>query len=286
MTDINKITIPLYEFDADGAILPNPVFHRSWDKLHSRTIEYPFTASRLGDAKRILDVGSVKGDSAWTNWLESLPIDVHVTDYDADDEGIFQNSTFHHADVRDLPIEDNVFDKILAVSVIEHIGMAVPQVVDDVLPPVETDGDIAAFKELLRVLKPGGEIVMTLPFGKTAATMRNNNARIYSPEFIQRFHEFADPIVQDYYEYQRNKFKQLYIEYPVPMPGFKIRVQKRLKQMLSPAARPEKKKAVAVTPRHFGLVTWRRLPMEEMRAGNLLGHTDGILCGVWRKRTG
>lgn len=283
MTDLNRVMIPVYELDNDGSIIPNTVFHRPWDKLHSRTVEYPFTASKLGDAKRILDVGSVKGNIVWTRWLESLPIDVHVTDYDVDDEGIFKNSTFHKADVRDLPLEDNFFDKVLAVSVIEHIGMERPQVVDSDLPPAESFGDVAAFKELLRVLKPGGEIVMTVPFGKVAGTIEQQ-ARIYTEETIQRFHEHADPVVQDYYEYHRNGYNQLFIEFPEPIPDLKSRVQNRVKQVLQPEA-PVKKQAPEKLPvSHYGFVTWRRIPLSEAEATNQMNHIDGVLCGVWRKR--
>ena len=80
---LNQVTIPLYEFAADGVIMPNLLFHRSWDKLHSRCIEYPFAAAQLGNVQRILDVGTVKADRVWIEWLEQLPLDVHATDYDA-----------------------------------------------------------------------------------------------------------------------------------------------------------------------------------------------------------
>ena len=44
---INQMTVPLYEMDDDGSIKPNLLFHRAWDKLHSRCIEYPFAAAQL-----------------------------------------------------------------------------------------------------------------------------------------------------------------------------------------------------------------------------------------------
>lgn len=283
MTAYNKVEIPMYELDKDGAILPNPIFHRAWDKLHSRTVEYPFAASQVGEAQRILDVGSVKGDLAWTSWLESLPIDVHVTDYDADDEGIFKNTTFHQADIRALPIEDNFFDKILAVSVIEHIGMEAPQVIDANLPPEDNYGDAEAFKELLRVLKPNGHIIMTFPYGIFEGDI-DNSARTYTHQKIQRFNDLADPILLDYYEYQFNTSQQLYIEYPeTKIPPLSKRIGNKLANSLRPIERQNRPKPIAVTPRQFGLVIWRRIPMEETQATNTQGHIDGVLCGVWRK---
>lgn len=280
MIDYNRVEIPMYELDDDGAILPNPIFHRAWDKLHSRTIEYPFAASQLGSAERILDVGSVKGDLAWTSWLESLPIDVHVTDYDADDDGVFKKSTFHQADIRHLEIEDNYFDKILAISVIEHIGMDAPQVIDENLPPTDNFGDAVAFKEMLRVLKPGGHIVMTFPYGIVDSPI-DDSARTYTKETIQRFNDLAEPIVLDYYEYQYNDFENIYIEYPktkIPTIG------ERIGQKISGRSRPiNTAKPKPAIPRQFGVVTWRRIPIKDTQATNVEGHIDGVLCGVWQK---
>jgi ubiquinone/menaquinone biosynthesis C-methylase UbiE len=49
-------------------------------------------------------------------------------------------------DALDLPFPDNSFDKIIAAEVMEHIP-----------------NDMAAMKELFRVLKPGGQIAVTVP---------------------------------------------------------------------------------------------------------------------------
>ncbi|SEF81808.1 Methyltransferase domain-containing protein [Thermomonospora echinospora] len=49
-------------------------------------------------------------------------------------------------DARDLPFPDNSFDKIIASEVLEHIG-----------------DDMTAMGELLRVLKPGGRLAVTVP---------------------------------------------------------------------------------------------------------------------------
>jgi len=60
---MNKLlSIPIFEKDESGHIIPNLLFHRTYDRIHSRCIEYPFAASNIGDAKIILDVGSAKSD--------------------------------------------------------------------------------------------------------------------------------------------------------------------------------------------------------------------------------
>ena len=114
---------------------------------------------------KILDVGTVKSDKAWIAWLKSLQIEVYVVDYDTPDSA-YQNIHFYRAYVRKLPIPYSYFNKVLAVSVIERIGLEKPQIKMNNLPTFRTNVDIEAISELARVLKPGGELIMTFPFGK------------------------------------------------------------------------------------------------------------------------
>lgn len=55
------VQVPIFEINKDGSVIPNYVFHRSLDKVHSRCIEYPWAASKYSGEKKILDVGSAKG---------------------------------------------------------------------------------------------------------------------------------------------------------------------------------------------------------------------------------
>jgi SAM-dependent methyltransferase len=54
-------------------------------------------------------------------------------------------------DALNLPFEDSFFSKIVSISVIEHI---------------EDDGDVLALKEMWRVLKPNGVLILTFPVKK------------------------------------------------------------------------------------------------------------------------
>lgn len=56
------------------------------------------------------------------------------------------------ADLRRLPYPDGHFDRITVISVIEHVP--------------ET-GDTEGMRDLARVLKPGGKLILTVPFGMT-----------------------------------------------------------------------------------------------------------------------
>ena len=207
----NLLSVPMYEKDQNGHIVPNLLFHRTYDRIHSRCIEYPFAASNIGDAKIILDVGSAKANKLWITWLDSLNIDVYATDYD---EFIYpvNNIKFYKSDIRRLVFQDNTFDKIIAVSVLEHIGLDSPQVLNKIKPETKDDGDFQAFKELLRVLKRGGEIIMTLPFGISDGLILGNEARNYTENSIKKFSSVAEPILLEYYEYQHSNCEKLFRE--------------------------------------------------------------------------
>lgn len=289
-----KVSWPIYERTAGGAIRPNPLFHRPSDKLHSRCIEYPFAAACLQGAERILDVGTAKGGGPWIAWLESLPLEVHATDYDAP-EAPFEKVIFHRADVRELPIADARFDQVLAVSVIEHIGLASPQVDSAQLPAVDDAGDLRAVEELARVLRPGGELVMTMPFGAREELILKDQARCYTAESLRKFDHALHPVRLEYYEYQHGDMAVRFQEYPrfeslaTQLRRFFASAGGRLDRLRgrASAARPGRHgrpTAGGMAPDDAqGPVTWRRIPMASATATHR-GHVDGVICGVWRKR--
>ncbi|MFM6402206.1 class I SAM-dependent methyltransferase, partial [Planktothrix sp.] len=134
--------------------------------------------------------------------LEGLPIDVYATDYDSPLQP-FNKVQFLQGDVRNLPFQDETFDKIIAVSVIEHIGLESPQVNSRDLPSVDQDGDLHAVKELARILKVNGELIMTLPFGIKDGLILGNQARNYTIKSIQKFDRYLYPLKMEYYEYKK-----------------------------------------------------------------------------------
>jgi SAM-dependent methyltransferase len=288
----NYVSVPMYQHDSKGAIIANTLFHRSNDKLHSRCIEYPFAAAQLGEARCILDVGSAKADPAWISWLEHLPIEVHATDYDQPSEE-FRRIKFCRADVRNLPIPDQTYDLVFAVSVIEHIGLASPQVFAREIPHISENGDLEAVQELARVLKQSGKLVMTLPFGLDDVILWGD-ARNYTQNSIRKFDQVLSLQFMEYYEYQHTGQAQKYEEFPSQRArqGIWRRIFNRARASLSLASRTQdaSKLRTIAEPAFvnsmqstFGSVVWRRLSPSETTAIHA-GHIEGVICGVWRKQ--
>jgi SAM-dependent methyltransferase len=123
--------------------------------IDERAIEIPWALSRIGDAHRVLDVGSANAPAAYLTALltEGIPELVFADVVEADLPG------FVRADVRELPFPDSSFDLVLCISTLEHVGR------DNRVygAAEERQGrELAALEELRRVAR---RILLTVPTG-------------------------------------------------------------------------------------------------------------------------
>jgi SAM-dependent methyltransferase len=123
----------------------------------SRYLELPDAIERLGAAPgdRVLDLASPK---LMAVALARAGVDVTSVDaFQAEVDtwsalaGGYEGLSLLQADGRDLPFEDASFDHAYSISVLEHIPGA---------------GDAEALRELARVVRPGGRVVLTNPFAE------------------------------------------------------------------------------------------------------------------------
>jgi len=129
-----------------------------------RSVELPIVLKLLSPIRdeRILDVGSPKLLSLFLSFRTRARIfATDLRDYFLDDFIQFRetfglyNLKSETCDARKMHYLDNTFDKIFSISVIEHIP--------------ET-GDIDALREFSRVTKPGGQVVITIPYNRNSIT--------------------------------------------------------------------------------------------------------------------
>jgi hypothetical protein len=140
-------------------------------RMDERVVEYPWVLSRLGrypEELRALDAGSTLN---YEMILQHPAVKKHKWSIltlapETEcfwDEGI----SYLYEDLRSLPCKDEWFDAITCISTIEHVGM------DNVLVTMEKSHRenrphdfLRAVKEMRRVLKPGGALFLTVPFGR------------------------------------------------------------------------------------------------------------------------
>ena len=150
-------------------------------RMTERVVEIPWVLSRYRGERRVLDVGSANAVSLYLDHLRRLGIpELQGVDLSAKAvKGIHMTQ----ADVRKMPFEDGFFDLILCVSTLEHIGL------DNsgygLSASTEQTGDVRALREMRRVLRPGGRLLLTVPFG------RAGDYGWFRQYDIQRWHELT-----------------------------------------------------------------------------------------------
>lgn len=126
-----------------------------------RVIEIPWVLSRLRPAGRVLEVGYAYAETAWLGALLRSGVELSGVDLATRD---VEGMETVEADVRELPLPDSAFDQILLVSTLEHVGA------DNAVYGVEAKegagARLDALRELRRVLRRDGRLLVTVPLGE------------------------------------------------------------------------------------------------------------------------
>ena len=126
-----------------------------------RVVEIPWVLARLR-AGRVLEVGYAFAEPAYVaGLLEAAPRELVGVDLaEADVPGMETVLT----DVRRLPFPDADFDQVLLVSTLEHVGADNERYGLEVA--AGEGGMETALRELRRVLRPDGRLLVTVPAGE------------------------------------------------------------------------------------------------------------------------
>lgn len=132
------------------------------ESTSERVVEIPLIFKHIPlSPKRILDVGCRY--SMLSIQLASLGHEMHGIDIN-NYKYKHPNFIFHKGDILNSKFPKDYFDVIVALSTIEHIGLGRYGDKQDL------EGDLKAMREIFRIIKPGGQLLITLPFGRVVNT--------------------------------------------------------------------------------------------------------------------
>jgi len=136
--------------------------------LDERCIEYPWFFANLSyDDKNILDAGSTLNYGYIINQPILRNSNLHIMTLVPEGHDFCQNGiSYIYNDLRDIPIKDDYYDAIACISVLEHIGLDNTIFANNEAYNENNPEDyVLAMRELRRILKPGGSLFLTVPYG-------------------------------------------------------------------------------------------------------------------------
>jgi SAM-dependent methyltransferase len=147
-------------------------------KETERIVEYPYVFESLRDLPReakILEVGCALSTlSIELSALGFRVVGIDLFQY----KGVHPNFDFVRGSILSSPLESDLFDVIIGVSTVEHIGLY-----GFLYPATDNNGDMRAIDQMARMLRSNGSIVLTVPYG---IPFTSANYRVYNLARIKR----------------------------------------------------------------------------------------------------
>ena len=132
-----------------------------------RVVEFPWVASRrLGGT--VLDAGSSLNHLHVLKRLRPRMDDLHIVTLAPEEESFPElGVSYMYADLRELPIKDATYDRVVSISTLDHVGMDNQRFGSDAASAEDPQREtIRAVEEVRRVLRPGGDLYLTVPVGQ------------------------------------------------------------------------------------------------------------------------
>ena len=178
----------------EAGISAPPNGRYGWDDagLDERVVEYPWLFERMAalrNAERVLDAGSVLNHRRiLARWRHAglPPVSIVTLGFEGHAE-VSNDVRYEFADLRSLPYRDEWFPVVLSLSTLEHVGLdntIYGAAAGAVKAASDPNAEVAkAMRELHRVTKRGGSLLLSVPFGA-----RSNRGwfRLFDVEDVER----------------------------------------------------------------------------------------------------
>jgi len=133
-----------------------------------RCVEYPWLLAHLKPGpERILDAGSTLNQSSILDNPMFLQKKLHILTL-APEAACFwyKRVSYLYDDLRDIPVRDDYYEAIACLSTLEHVGCDNTHYTqNEIHREHRTEDFVLVMREFRRVLRPGGTLFLTVPFG-------------------------------------------------------------------------------------------------------------------------
>lgn len=137
--------------------------------MDERIVEYPWLLSRLPRGSgQLLDAGSVLNFDFILRLETFRTKRIFISTLAPESESFLQKGiSYVYEDIRDTCYRDGFFDWIVSLSTIEHVGLDNTKLYTNDPKKKESDpyAFLSAVAEFRRILKPGGILYLSVPFG-------------------------------------------------------------------------------------------------------------------------
>lgn len=150
------------------------------DKTSETPMDYVYFYQNAWAAQKIFDykpsqhfdIGSQVGFvGIVSQFVKTTFIDIRTIDV------VLPNLSFLAADILHLPFGDNSIESVSSICVVEHIGLG------RYGDAINENGSEQAIKELIRVTKPNGHIVISVPIDNKSVIYFNAH-RAFTPAYL------------------------------------------------------------------------------------------------------
>jgi SAM-dependent methyltransferase len=136
--------------------------------IDERCVEYPWVLAQLrGSGCLLLDAGSAMNHDILIGHPIVQQKTMHILTLAPEKECFWHKGiSYLFADLRDIPIRNEYYETIVSISTLEHIGFDNTLYSKQLSYCEHCPEDVTkAMHQLSRVLKPGGLLLFTVPFG-------------------------------------------------------------------------------------------------------------------------
>jgi len=139
-------------------------------RIDERIIEYPWLLSRLSKTEgTLLDAGSILNYETILSCSPLLNKKIFISTLAPERKCYWRRGvSYIFEDLRNCCYRDNFFDCVVCISTLEHIGLDNTMLYtnDPSKKENENCSHLSAVKDFHRILKPGGTLFITTPYGQ------------------------------------------------------------------------------------------------------------------------